>query len=121
MPAYLRGFVVCDGCGRVATASAQVSSRHEFELWWDLPEGWQLFSRGRGTTSVYCSTKCNAHRAVMSYPDQVGRAKQDPDAFDARTMDKLYELIESASGSSADAVLAAIEAVLSAWRRGANH
>lgn len=118
VPAYVRGYVVCDGCGKTATASAQVSSRHDFELWWDLPEGWQLFSRGRSTTSVFCSSKCNKNRAVMSYPDQQGKSKLEPNAFDVRTLDKLYELIENgASGSSADNLLAAIEAVLVAWRR----
>lgn len=118
MPAYMRGFVVCDGCGKAANASAQVSDRNGIELWWDLPEGWQLFGRGRSSISVFCSSKCNSHRAVMSYPDQTGRAKQDPQAFDVRTLDKIYELIESAAhGSTADNVLAAIEAVLTAWRQ----
>jgi hypothetical protein len=118
VPAYVRGFVVCDGCGKTATATAQVSTRHDFELWWDLPEGWQLFGRGRGNVAVYCQPSCNKHRAVMGYPDQEGKRKQAPNAFDARTLDKIYELIESAAGStSADNVLAAIEAVLMAWRQ----
>ena len=118
MPAFVRGFVICDGCGKTASASAQVSSRHDFELWWDLPEGWQLFGRGRNTTSVYCSRACNSHRAVMTYPDQEGKRKQDPSAFDVRTLDKVYEMIEAgAGGAGADNVLAAIEAVLMAWRQ----
>jgi hypothetical protein len=118
VPAFVRGYVVCDGCGKTSSATAQVSSRHDFELWWDLPQGWQLFGRGHNSTSVYCSSSCNKHRAVMGYPDQEGRTKQDPSAFDVRTLDKVYELIEHASGgSSADNVLAAIEAVLTAWRQ----
>jgi hypothetical protein len=115
---YVRGYVVCDGCGKTATATATVSTRHDFELWWDLPEGWTLFGRGKGTNAVYCKSSCNKHSAVTGYPDQTGRRKEDPSAFDVRTLDKVYEMIESASGgSSADNVLAAIEAVLMAWRQ----
>jgi hypothetical protein len=54
----------------------------------------------------------------LGYPDQEGRRKQNPSAFDVRTLDKVYEMIEGAAGgSSADNVLAAIEAVLIAWRQ----
>ena len=117
MPAFVRGYVICDGCGQTATATAQVSTRHDFELWWDLPEGWQLFGRGRGNVTVYCKPSCNSHRAVSGYPDQEGKRKAEPAKFDVRTLDKIYELIEAGHGSTADNVLAAIEAVLLAWRQ----
>lgn len=117
MPAFVRGFVVCDGCGKTANASAEVSARDGVELWWDLPKDWLLYARGRATTIVYCSTACRPKTGAWGYPDQIGRRKS-ASTFDVHTLDKVYELIESAAcGAGADNILAAIEAVLTAWRR----
>jgi len=118
VPAHVRGLVVCDGCGKTATVTASVSTRPDFELWWDLPVGWRLYGRGRGSVAVYCQSSCVKNSAVMGHPDQQGRRTSESSAYDARTLDKLYELIECAAGDiSADNVLAAIEAVLFAWRQ----
>jgi hypothetical protein len=119
VPAFLRGFIVCDGCGTTATVTAKVSARDHTDLWWDLPTGWQLFGRGHNGVIVYCSRACNTNGASMGYPDQQGRGNLDPATFDVRTLDKLYELIEIGAKKStgADNVLAAIEAVLIAWRQ----
>lgn len=120
MPAYVRGYVVCNGCGTSANASAYIGeawSKTSFR--WQLPEGWLLFEpRGHGNVSVYCSHGCNKHSAVMGYPSQTGQARPD-DTFDARTVDKLHELVDVVAKGSAtsDNVLAAIEAVLIAWRK----
>lgn len=68
---------------------------------------------------MYCSRSCNTHSASMGYPDQQGRGDPDAATFDVRTLDKLYELIEIGTKKStgADNILAAIEAVLIAWRK----
>lgn len=120
MPAYVRGYVVCETCGKTASARAQVSERDGTELWWrELPEGWQLFARGKQTVLAYCSSKCNTKSAVIGWPDFTGKRSADTDAFDARTVDKVFELLETASSgkAGADTILAAIEAVLMAWRK----
>ena len=120
MPAYVRGYVVCEGCTKSANASARIGEAFgKTSFWWTLPEGWLLYeNRGHGNVSVFCSYGCNKHSAVMGYPTQTGQAHVD-NAFDERTIDKLYELIDvgTKSGASADNVLSALEAVLIAWRQ----
>lgn len=120
MPAYVRGYVVCEGCKKSANASAVIGEAwNRTGFWWTLPENWILYEpRGHGNVRVYCSYECNKHSAVMSYPSQTGKAPVDG-SFDERTIDKLYELIDvgAKGGASADNVLAALEAVLSAWRQ----
>lgn len=119
MPAYMRGFIVCDGCGKAANASASIGRAWDkTSFWWTLPEGWLLYNSGHhGNTRVYCSYECNKHSAVMGYPTQTGKAPASGE-FDERTIDKLHELIQISSGTNgADAVLSAIEAVLVAWRQ----
>lgn len=120
MPAYVRGYVVCNGCGTSANASAYIGEAwSKTSFTWKLPEGWALYeSRGHGNVAVFCSHGCNKHSAGMGYPTQTGRTPVDG-AFDERTIDKLYELIDvGAKGdASADNVLSALEAVLTAWRK----
>lgn len=119
MPAYVRGYVVCEGCKKSANASARIGEAFgKTSFWWTLPEGWLLYDRHGGNVAVYCSYGCNKHSAVMGYPSQTGKAPPDG-AFDERTIDKLYELIDvgSKGGASADNVLAALDAVLTAWRK----
>ena len=124
MPVFVRGYVVCGGCGKSATVRGEVAGAVNggIELWWkDLPEGWEIFSRGRNVASAYCSAKCNKHSAVMGYADFRGKEKKTEATYDERTAEKLLELMETASTTSAvnaDTILAAIEAVLSAWRKG---
>jgi len=119
MAVYVRGYVVCNGCGKSASARAVVSESNRLQLWWEPPAGWQLFGRGGQAMRAYCSGQCNEHSAVMGSPDYVGKKKTETDAFDARTVDKVFELLEAASGKTgADTILAAIEAVLLAWRKG---
>jgi hypothetical protein len=120
MPAYVRGYVVCEGCKKSANASAYIGEAwSKTSFTWKLPEGWVLYeTKGHGNVRVYCSYACNKHSAVMGSPSQTGQAPID-NAFDERTVDKLYELVDIGvkGGASADNVLAAIEAVLNAWRK----
>lgn len=121
MPAHVRGFVVCDGedCNATVTVVARVASRGDHpELWWDLPEGWQLYARRHGGSVAFCSSRCNKQSATMGHPDFTGK-RHNETTYDVRTLDKLYELIEIGAKTSSDAdnVLAAIEAVLLAWRQ----
>lgn len=120
MPAYVRGYVVCEGCKKSANASASIGRAWDkTSFWWTLPEGWLLYDSGHhGNVRVYCSYECNKHSAVMGYPSQTGKAPPDG-AFDERTIDKLYELIDVGvrGNATADNVLSAIDAVLTAWRK----
>lgn len=121
MPAYVRGYIVCEGCGKAANATASIGRAWDkTSFWWTLPEGWILYDArsGHGNVRVYCSYGCNKHSAVMGYPTQTGKAPAS-NAFDMRTMDKIYEMVEASAreGSTADAVLTAMEAVLLAWRK----
>lgn len=120
MPAYVRGYVVCNGCGTSANCAAYIGEAwSKTSFTWKLPEGWLLYEpRGHGNVSVFCSYGCNKHSAVMGYPSQTGQAPVDG-AFDARTIDKLYELIDVGvkGDATADNVLSALEAVLAAWRK----
>jgi hypothetical protein len=120
MPAYVRGYVVCEGCKKSANASAYIGQAWDkASFTWTLPEGWQLYEpRGHGYVRVFCSYECNKHSAVMGYPNQTGQALP-VGAFDERTIDKIYEMVDVGMNSNADAnnVLAAIEAVLIAWRQ----
>lgn len=94
--------------------------RHDLELWWDLPQGWEVFTRGQNGVRAYCSSGCNKHSAVMGSPDQRGSRVSEAQSFDARTMDTLMGLLEmAATGARADDVIAALEAVLTAWRKSA--
>jgi len=121
MPVWLRGDLACNGCGKTATASAQVLVRSDaagVSLWWDLPEGWTLFGRS-GSVTVYCTPACNKYLAVSGYPDQTGKPSTGaPSKFDPRTLDKIFDLVRDGEGATADNVLAAIESVLTAWRVG---
>jgi hypothetical protein len=122
MPVFVRGYVVCEGCGKSVSVRGQVSARggSDFELWWqNLPEGWAIHHRGRSYALAYCSSRCNKHSAVMGSPDFTGKTKVPDDKFDARTVDKIFEMLEtsSAGAAGADVILAAIEAVLMAWRQ----
>jgi len=88
-------------------------------LWWDLPSGWELFSRGRGRVLIYCAPACRG-KGLSGYPDQTGQpSTAPPSKFDPRTLDKLYELIDGGANgdATADNVLSALEAVLIAWRK----
>lgn len=121
MGATLRGYITCDTCHRTVTVVAEVSTRDGVELWWELPEKWELYGKNRGRMSAYCSSKCRSavKNIGQSWPDQTGKARVRADAFDADTVGKVFELIEAGAGSaSADQILAAIEAVLIAWRKG---
>lgn len=112
MPAVFRGFVVCDGCGKVASATAEFGAWEKF--WWDMPEGWLLYEHGRGAVSVYCSYGCV--KGYQTHPAQRGTREQAAYTFDPRTMGKLAELVETPN-ASADEILSAIQAVLAAWGR----
>lgn len=116
MPAYVRGYLVCNSCQKSTNASAIIGEAwSKTSFWWTLPEGWRLYeSRGHGNVRVYCSSECDKYTG--SYPTQTGKGPID-DTFDARTIDKLYELIDAGNGATADNVLSALEAVLSAWRK----
>ncbi len=119
MTAYLRGYVVCDACGKTASATATFGTRGGPDMYWSLPEGWLAYTRNQWQARVYCGYGCNKHSAVMGSPDVTGKRKHADVKYDPRTMDKLIELIETSSGSGieADAVLSALEAVLMAWRQ----
>lgn len=121
MPAFVRGYVVCDGCGKSENAPAAVGQAWDkADFWWELPEGWLLYNpRGHGSVRVYCSYTCNKKSAVMGSPTQTGHRRASGE-FDAQTIDKIYEMVEIGmrQGASADAVLTAMEAVLLAWRKG---
>lgn len=87
-------------------------------LWWDLPSGWELFSRGRGRVLIYCAPACRG-KGLSGYPDQTGQpSTAPPSKFDPRTLDKIFELMRDSEGANADNVLSAIESVLMAWRVG---
>jgi hypothetical protein len=111
MPALFRGFVVCDGCGKVAPATATWGAWGKF--WWTMPEGWQLYEHGAHSTSVYCQSSCYKG---YGQPRQTGKGEKADYTFDPRTIDKLAELAETPN-VKADDVLAAIQAVLAAWGR----
>jgi hypothetical protein len=120
MPAYVRGYLVCNGCGTAVNAPAYIGQAWDkTSFTWKLPEGWILYEpRGHGNVAVYCSYACNKHSAVMGSPSQTGHARPE-NAFDERTIDKLYELIDVGvrGNATADNVLSALEAVLTAWRQ----
>lgn len=120
MPAYVRGYLVCNGCGTAVNAPAYIGQAWDkTSFTWKLPEGWILYEpRGHGNIAVYCSYACNKHSAVMGSPSQTGHARPE-NAFDERTIDKLYELIDVGvrGNATADNVLSALEAVLTAWRQ----
>ncbi len=120
MPAYVRGYLVCNGCGTAVNAPAYIGQAWDkTSFTWKLPEGWILYEpRGHGNVAVYCSYACNKHSAVMGSPSQTGHARPE-NAFDERTIDKLYELIDVGvrGNATADNVLSAIDAVLTAWRQ----
>jgi hypothetical protein len=112
MPAVFRGFVVCDGCSKAAPATATFGAWGKF--WWDLPEGWLLYEHGAHSTSVYCSYGCV--KGYHTHPAQTGTHEEAAYTFDPRTMGKLAELAD-APDSTADEILSAIQAVLTAWGR----
>jgi len=120
MPAYVRGYVVCETCHASANAPTAVGQAwNKADFRWELPEGWILYNpKGHGTVRVYCSSACNTKSAVMGYPDQTGCARPASE-FDERTIDQIYEMVETGmrKGAGADAVLSAMEAVLIAWRK----
>lgn len=118
MPAFVRGMLRCDACRKTVYAKAKIDiTFSKIELRWELPANWVIYDRDRAVR-VFCQYGCSGYAMPTYGADQRGYASNETAAQGHEALDRLRDLLEVArtENVSADTILDAIEAVLTAYR-----